>query len=318
MNVPLTIIVPSCSRVERLHQALLSIEKCHLPPGYQGMIIVENGPHRFLGDLVQAFHSSLGAVYKHIPKACKSAALNHALSFVTPGLAVFFDDDITVGDRTLVGYSEAAKIYGRGHFFGGPTGIDCENPPPDWLLNMLPHSAKGIDRGNVIVVSKNSHFLGHNWAAWTEDIFDLGGFNENFGPGSWTLSTGQETEMQLRMMSQNYRSVYLPECRVIHYVPTYDYKRWLLARHFRMGVQRALLSRASLFARSTLRTGVTMIAALGRILFFGVTRKRVLFFDAATTVVSILGFWWGTLCNTWAFWRRRSLVDKLSVSVGEW
>ena len=318
MNVPMTIIIPSCSRPERLHQALLSIEKCPLPPGYQGMIIIENGPHRFLGDLVQAFHPSLGTVYKHIPKACKSAALNHALSFVTPGLAVLFDDDITVSEKTLVGYSEAAKIYGRGHFFGGPTGIDCENPPPDWLLKMLPPSAKGIDRGNVIFVSKNSHFVGHNWAAWTEDILDLGGFNENLGPGSWTFSTGQETEIQLRMMSQNYRSVYLPECRVIHYVPTYNYKRWLLKREFRMGIQRALLSRASLSERSTLRTGVTMIASLVRILFFGMTRKRVLFFEAATTVVSILGFWRGTLCNTWAFLRKRSLVGKLSVSAGKW
>ena len=60
-------------------------------------------------------------------------------------------------------------------------------------------------------------FLGFNWAASASDLIRMGGFNEERGPG--TVSRGQETDMQERMLKDGMRGRYLPDALVWHYVP---------------------------------------------------------------------------------------------------
>ena len=62
-------------------------------------------------------------------------------------------------------------------------------------------------------------YLGCNWAAFTGDLRAAGGFDANFGPGSPTGATGQEAEMQERLLARGVRQVDVPDALVWHYVP---------------------------------------------------------------------------------------------------
>src|SRR5690606_15592913 len=129
------------------------------------------------------------------------------LATIGEGLVVFFDDDVRLDPAVLAHYATAAEGLDGGVFFGGSFGVDYEKPPPQWLLPLLPFSARGMD-----LKSKDRlwEYLGFNWAAFATDIRGLGGFDPNFGPGSPTGATGQETTMQHQMDEAGMRRIDLP------------------------------------------------------------------------------------------------------------
>ena len=70
--------------------------------------------------------------------------------------------------------------------------------------------------GDEIQEVYEPHILGCNWAASTSDIKELGGFDENYGPGSG--AAGQEGDMQMRLINDGVQGYYLPDAAVWHFV----------------------------------------------------------------------------------------------------
>ena len=125
-----------------------------------------------------------------------------------------------------------------GRFFGGPTGVDYEQEPPAWLKSFLPTSALGWEWPGPGDVVNKAAFLGFNWAAFARDIRAAGGFDANRGPGSPTGSTGQETDMQRRLLAAGLSGLYVPEARVWHYIAADRCSPdWAIARNYRQGVE---------------------------------------------------------------------------------
>lgn len=214
------------------------------------LIVIENGvagarPGR------ETF-PDLGEILR-IKNGNKSAALNAGINLLDrDALVVFFDDDVLVPEGIVQAYATAARRRGPGHYFGGPTTARFEVPPTKAVARLLPNSARGLSYGDAPRVGKD-FFLGFNWAAFSADIKAAGGFDLRFGPGSSVAATGQEATAQRRLRARGARSVYIPECRVVHLVPAERCSEaFVLARAAKNGVGLGLTVREDAFAAASL------------------------------------------------------------------
>lgn len=200
------------------------------------IVIVENGGTQHARPLVASFARSCRIRYMAIPEAGQAVASN-AFIFENPGsFAWFLDDDIRVTAEAVEAYDAAARRARLGReYYGGPLAVDYEVPPPEWLRPYLPRSARGWnpgaeDNGKTVPI-----FLGANWAAWTDDLIAVGGFDPQFGPGQ--LAVGAETVLQKKLLQHGMTPVYLPQALVYHWVPPSRCSpQWALHRAYRMGV----------------------------------------------------------------------------------
>jgi hypothetical protein len=116
-------------------------------------------------------------------------------------------------------------------------GCDYEKPVPEWMLPVMPHCARGWSMGEERARVERPEFLGCNWAAFAGDMKREGGFDPERGPGGSAGSTGQESDMQRRLLQRGVPGIYLPRAMVWHHVTAAHVSwRWLLKRWYRMGV----------------------------------------------------------------------------------
>ncbi len=231
----LTVLIPTHVRPNMLERTLSSLIECKLPDAYRELVVIENGSRTGAEQLVADLPQRLNARYMYRERGNKSYALNEALMTIEDGLVVFFDDDVRISSDALLAYAEAAKTHGDGHFFGGPVEVRRRTDPPDWLSSFFPRSARGYDLETSRMGDK---FLGFNWAAFAKDLKERGGFDPRFGPGSPSGATGQESDMQKRLIEGGDIGIDVPGALVSHRVPDENVTlRWLLRRWFRGGIR---------------------------------------------------------------------------------
>lgn len=244
MAKDLLVVIPTAGteRPALLRRTLDSLATCQQPAIYRETIVVENGPKGDVETIVRSCSPALRARYVYVPRANKSHALNTVLDMIGECLIFFTDDDVRLHPYTLCAYADAAKDTETGKFYGGPTGVDYEREPPQWLIQYLPSSARGWQlTSGVELTPQAGFFLGFNWAAFARDLREAGGFDVRRGPGAATGSVGQETEMQKQLLKIGVRSLYVPEAMVWHYVPAERCSpQWILKRAYREGVARGM------------------------------------------------------------------------------
>ena len=238
----LVTVIACTSGSATIEETLRSLTECELPSDYRGTLIVENGGPSTLEPVVNSFKSTLYTNYFHVREPGKSNALNIALRSLDDELVFFSDDDAHFDREVLCAYGQAGDEYGPGHFFGGPFDVDQETPPPEWLHSYLPPSAKGFQYEDCDDLDDTfTGFLGFNWAAFASDIKAAGGFDTLKGPGSATGSTGQETDMQKRLVDHGIVPTFVESARVTHFVPRDSCSpQWALHRSYRNGVKDGL------------------------------------------------------------------------------
>src|SRR5687767_7840972 len=198
-------MLATAGRPDLLARTLASLADCPRPQGYRQTIVIENGAQRGAEEFVRSAETSLNCRYRYVDEGNKSVALNAGMADVgeEDALIFFTDDDVRFAPCTLTAYAEAAADRPAGGvFFGGPTEVDYEQEPPEWLKRYFPTSARGwtpkindADGRDVPAI----YFMGFNWAAYARDIRAAGGFDANRGPGAASGSTGQEADMQRRL-----------------------------------------------------------------------------------------------------------------------
>ena len=259
----ITVLIPTHGRPTLLGRTLASLAACRVPAGYAEAVVVENGPRAGTEAVVaeaSAAAPHLRLRYLHVERANKSHALNEALATVGEGLVVFFDDDVRLEPGVLEAYAGAAARHPERAYFGGPTDVDYEAPPPESMLSFYPPSVRGVrcyeERLELI--------LGCNWAAYAREVLSLGGFNPEFGPGSATGATGQETEMHRRLDAADFSRCVVSEAMVWHYVPRErSTAGWLFRRKYRHGLMAGLeesVGGANAIARRALGRGIICAA----------------------------------------------------------
>ncbi len=220
MNAPLVVMIAACQQPVVLRRTLASLTSCQKPASYAGVIVVENGPRSGLDRIVAEFGFEHGFSYWYSEPANKSLALNRALATVAGSLVVFTDDDVQVPSDTLMAYARGAAGISGGEFYGGPIIPEYEaEPPPEWLLPLLPRSAAGW---RLEVTAKTAiqqpEFIGPNMAAFANDVLRVGGFDTRLGPGRQMQSPGEDTEIQERLLANGVRGYYLPDAPMRHLV----------------------------------------------------------------------------------------------------
>ena len=249
MKKRIVIIIPTAKRSNLINRTLKSLSQCIKPEAFDKTIIVENGQKTDVEQVVSKYKKNLSIHYLYVERPNKANAMNEAVKLARDSFIYFSDDDVRYSKKVLMAYADAfAKRKGK-EFYGGPVKVDyATEPPPKWMLEFLPPSAKGfevIDGSNEL--RRGRLALGFNWAVFSEDILSAGGFNPNFGPGSPYVPLGDESDLQARLLDAGYRGVYVPEGLVWHYVPTERCnKRWLLKRAYNWGKEHGFNSKESL------------------------------------------------------------------------
>ena len=244
MTHSLRIVIATAGRPDLLPRTLASLAACVKPRGYRETIVVENGPQCGAEDVVVNCPAPLNARYVHVTQGNKNLALNTALRDLDDNCLVFFtDDDVRYAPDVLQQYAHAAAEKGRGHFFGGPFGVDCDQPPVGWLKKYLPPSARGWNPKPDKINLKHALFLGFHWAAFVGDIREAGWFDPMFGPGSAAGAPGDEKEMQLRLRRFGSKPHFVTNAKVWHFVPPERCTpEWALNRDYRNAITKQLLA----------------------------------------------------------------------------
>jgi len=239
------LLIATAGRSDLLARTLQSIADCEIPAGLVSVMVIENGKPCGSEEICAQRYGDLDVQYRWSPVPNKSHALNVAMEEIPDSaLIIFSDDDIRFTSQTLVAYEAAARNAEPGQFFGGPFGCDYEVPPLPWVLPYLPLSAVGWQPSIESFDPRNERFLGFNWAAFCHDIKRLGGFDPNFGPGSPTGATGQETNMQRRMHASGMQGRLVQDAFVYHFVPRNRCSiDWTVQRAWRNGISRGYAHR---------------------------------------------------------------------------
>lgn len=239
MNSRLIVIIPAVPTSALLGRTLASLAEVPKPACYAHTVVVENAGRGDAESLCAQYASSdLRTRYRFSPPANKSVALNVVLDECDDSdLIVFLDDDVRLNQFLLNAYAAAAERAESGQYFGGPTGVDYERAPPEYVSHKLPASARGWSRYTDPRQDDDLDFLGFNWAAFVGDLKRAGGFDRNRGPGPVTRATGQETDMQRRLRGIGVKPTYVPQAMVWHYVPASRCTpKWAIDRCFRNGL----------------------------------------------------------------------------------
>lgn len=249
MNHPLHIVIPTHGRPDLLKRTLDSLAECRIPDCLVRTIVIENGGTPGAEEVVAGLPERVKACYRFTPQGNKSWALNLALQEIEAGLVVFFDDDVRLAPHTLEAYVSAANQHGRGHFFGGPFGVDYQQEPPQWLKRYLTPCALGWEpTSDDWARTGMTDFYGCNWAVFAQDVIDVGGFDQDLGPSC--VATGEESDMQIRLRATGLQPQYVSEAKVWHYVPTNRCSaEWALNRAYHTGAGMAKVRRKEHLSR---------------------------------------------------------------------
>ncbi|MEK6477771.1 glycosyltransferase family 2 protein [Catalinimonas sp. 4WD22] len=293
----LIVLIATAGGETHLKETLKSLSACVKPSEYKKTIIVENGPRGNVETLVYSYKDTLHTEYFYSAIPNKSAALNFGLQYIPEQTLVFFtDDDVIFSEQLLVEYIQAANKLDNNnrYFFGGPTFPKYEKEPPKWIKSSLPPSARGYTYQKAKF--KESLFLGFNWAAYARDIKELGGFDPNFGPGTVPKRTGQETDMQNRLLNKGLKEIYVPHAEIWHYVPAERIKlKWLLKRKLQGGISRGLRqypnSKSKLIPFAFFRELLVNLIYLFFSIFSSREKKVIALSDVVVSIGKIKGFY---------------------------
>lgn len=241
----LTVILPTC-RPLHLSATLDSLAKCELPDNFERLIIIENGtPEPTLENVIENASPHLNISYMHCQEGNKSNALNYAINTLEENQLLFLtDDDVQFEKDLLVQYTRAAEGKNSGFVFGGPIIPDAPFPPAPEIEPYIPRSMTGYPRQPSKVDLNTTFFIGSNWAVFSDDVKQLGGFDLRFGPGSKLGATGQETSMMRTMRAAGFTFVLIEGANVYHKIDSEQYSvEFIRKRKFRHGVGAGLQCR---------------------------------------------------------------------------
>jgi len=237
MDIDFYVAIATAGRIDLLERTLKSLVDCNLPAGYRGAFVIENGGRRGAEEVVRSFNPRWNIQYSFREAGTKSAALNSGVSNISSGFVFFTDADVRFHSGALQHFAQGIETQSSTLFYGGAVEVVYEETPPDWLIDYLPHSAKGWSPSDDRDLER-SLFLGCNWGAFAEDLNAAGGFDVSKGPGASNDSLGEEADIQRRLLQAGFSRRYIPDAIVSHYVPKDRCSmEWALDRSFRKGVE---------------------------------------------------------------------------------
>lgn len=210
-----TIAVCTRDRPEKLKSCLDGIME--LPDDGQEILVVDNHPST--DETRQLVADYPGIRYLLEDKTGVSSARNRALLEAEGEIVVFTDDDAIPHKGWLRGivpnFSDPEVLCVTGLTMP----LELETKAQLWfeLFHGFGHGyeRKEFNKDNLYPVSVGSVGSGVNMAVRKDIVQRVGGFDEQFGPGT-PIPAGEDQELLARIISQGYKIVYEPSALVWH------------------------------------------------------------------------------------------------------
>jgi GT2 family glycosyltransferase len=270
------IIMPTYGRSDLLRTTLDTFLGVALPQELGRIWVVENGPPAGAQAICEALFNRLPLGYLYSHAQGLAAARNTGIKASSATFLLFLDDDVRPLAGALDAYVDAFRRYGDRAFYGGPLVPEyADTPPPAWLAEFLPLSAKGFSLGqDERTVSEDLYFLGGNMALPRGAFQEVPLFEGPCATGTSGGGLGEEARLQRRLVQHGYRGVYVPQAGVRHYVPG-ERCNTAFVRHrqwrsgYGIGQMEAAENRGELLvAGAPLRHWGALAVALARLAFF--------------------------------------------------
>ncbi|MCU6501600.1 glycosyltransferase [Rugamonas sp. A1-17] len=221
----LTVLMATCDGAQTLPKVLDGYCRLHAPRRAWQLIIVENGSRDGTGAVVARYRDRLPLHLLSSPRKGKNAALNLAVEWAlrsdeNDGLFIFTDDDATPAPDWLLQWERCAAAHAQYKVFGGAIEADWAEPPPAWLLRLVP---MGLTFGlTSSELAEGPVFPGLVWGAnmaVRRSVFAAGyRYDTSIGPNGHAYAMGSETELTRRLALAGHTACFYPHARVFHFV----------------------------------------------------------------------------------------------------
>lgn len=218
MSVPTTFTVAICTR----NRALLlrsCLESLAADAGGSGdlrLIIVDNGSTDDTPRAVAEFDGPIAIHYVREDTPGLSRARNRALEACPTEYTVFLDDDARVDPGWARAIGEGIAEW-KPDYFGGPYRPFYSAAKPAWFHDR--YGSRHLDK-HAGPLGEGEVLSGGNMGWRTSLLVEEGGFPVHLGMKGDRLGVGEETFLQLRLISNRpeLRRVFLPEMAIRHLV----------------------------------------------------------------------------------------------------
>lgn len=227
---PISVIIPSRERPDRLRRCVESILACDYPSDQICIIIADNAPEtsrtRKLADEL-ASDTGGRVVYTREDAPGSASARNRGLALVQTEIAAMTDDDVVVDRHWLVEIARAFAAHpGAGAVSGLLWPAELETAAQVWFEQYGGFS-RGFERRLFDLGANRPHDeplypwnaglfgTGNNFSFRASALRDIGGFDPALGNGTPALG-GVDSEALLRTVLSGYQIVYEPRAVAYH------------------------------------------------------------------------------------------------------
>ena len=203
----ISIIIPTYDRPAQLKTCLESIACLDYPADRFEVIVVDDGSHTPLEEVVSPFRGKIELTLLSQPNSGPALARNSGAMRAKGKLLVFTDDDCKPAMSWL---KEVASCYAKtqDHAIGGRT----LNALPGNPYSATSHAIMEYVYAYYNVDPNHARFFASNNLAMPADLFNaIGGFD-----ASWPLAASEDRELCDRWLHQGYRMIYAPDAIVYH------------------------------------------------------------------------------------------------------
>jgi len=234
------IVIPHYQQTHLIERTLKGLSAIEIPDCLENIWVVENGGKHGAEAVVNLFKNKLSVKYEYNEQGNSSLARNRGIELSKADIIIFFDNDMKYTSTCLTSYIEAFEKHGLQYFYGGSLEADYEVEPKKWLTKYLPASAKGFSLGEQSKEVSDSVFLGGNFAVPRKLLHLVKLFDDIGTTGDNSGYMGEETRLQDNLISKGHKAIYVPEAKVLHWVPSDRCSvDWVLKRAFRRGLTKA-------------------------------------------------------------------------------
>lgn len=215
-------VVCTYNRERYLRRCILSLFNQTLDEKDFEIIVVDNGSRDATQKVCEEHTHKNNFKYVYEPNIGLSNARNAGWQNAHGSFVGYIDDDATADP----GWLETAlwcfnNISPVPEWVGGPIELEWETAEPDWITEDHRISLGEVNWGPVArFLTKNNERLGGGNSFYQRSVLNrMKGFDTRLGRKDKLLLSGEETQFQHRLRSDNGRLYYHPGIRIFHFVP---------------------------------------------------------------------------------------------------
>ncbi|PAY16600.1 hypothetical protein CKO51_25835 [Rhodopirellula sp. SM50] len=232
----ISVAICTWNRAKLLDQTLEKMQALKIPDGVDWeVLVVNNNCTDDTSSVVQRHQGRLPIRGLHEPKQGHSHSRNCAVAAASGDLLLWTDDDVLVDDDWLTCYAVAARENPGDAFFGGPVEPWFERQPPSWFQSIWPRVQDAYAIRNLgdqpIAFTEEKIPFGANFAV-RMDVQRQNLFDPQTGRKGSGMVGGDETTVLVSLLRAGLSGRWIPQARVLHFIPSERMTLSYLRRYF--------------------------------------------------------------------------------------